>query len=93
MMFILVDKYPTMILELTRTNGDPVFVNFDQVLFYYPMGNGQTYLIFPCERYNLTVDEDTEEIQRRIAKTKPSVTRAIKREIAWLISLNVAPRA
>ena len=71
-----------MILELTRTNGDPVFVNLDQVLFFYPIGNGQTYLIFPTERFNLTVDESIEEVQQRIAKNKPSVTRVIKREIA-----------
>lgn len=71
-----------MIVELTRSNGDPVFVNFNQVLFFYPMGHGQTYLIFATERFNLTVEESTEEVQQLVAKSKTGVTRSIKREIA-----------
>lgn len=46
-----------MFLQLTRTNGDPVMVNLQQVLHFYPMANGQTYFIFNGERFNLTVEE------------------------------------
>jgi hypothetical protein len=55
-----------MIVQLTRTNGDPVFVNLANVLFFYALSNGQTYLIFNCERFNLTIEEPVDVVLRKL---------------------------
>lgn len=51
-----------MLLKLTRSTGDPVVVNIQQVLSFYPLGNGQTYLVFSADRFNLTVEESFDVI-------------------------------
>ncbi len=55
-----------MLLQLTRTTGDPIIINIHQVLSIYPLGNGQTYIVFPTERFNLTVEESFEDIRQAI---------------------------
>lgn len=58
-----------MFVELTRSNGDPVMINLNQVMYFYPMANGQSYLIFNGERFNLTVDERYDYIVSQLKRT------------------------
>lgn len=70
-----------MFLQLTRTNGDPVMVNTQQVLHFYPLANGQTYFIFNGERFNLTVEEKYEfitgELERQALFTPPEKLKKV----------------
>lgn len=67
-----------MLLQLTRTTGDPIIINIHQVLSVYPLGNGQTYIVFPTERFNLTVEESFEDIRQAIQEEVSTLSSGLR---------------